>query len=241
MNLKLIGATVAAAVLAVASASQASATYHFTFNQSAAFSGATAGGIDVTDTGSGLTFDVSLLSGYLFKASGTNHDSLAFNLDVAGLSISPLHPTNNLGNNFLFQAAGSSFSEPPFNDNPFNYAIDCITETHGPGAHAGCVNGPDATKNPQSYSFSIAGVGIGDLFSNNVYNTKDIWFSADITTVPGVGAFAGSTAAAVTGNIGATMDPRGIVPEPATWAMMLIGFGGMGALLRRQRRQAATA
>ncbi|HEX7943502.1 MAG TPA: PEPxxWA-CTERM sorting domain-containing protein [Phenylobacterium sp.] len=25
------------------------------------------------------------------------------------------------------------------------------------------------------------------------------------------------------------------VPEPATWAMMLIGFGGMGAMLRRRR------
>lgn len=28
------------------------------------------------------------------------------------------------------------------------------------------------------------------------------------------------------------------VPEPATWAMMLIGFGGMGVALRRQRRRA---
>lgn len=27
------------------------------------------------------------------------------------------------------------------------------------------------------------------------------------------------------------------VPEPSTWAMMLLGFGGLGALLRRQRAQ----
>ena len=25
------------------------------------------------------------------------------------------------------------------------------------------------------------------------------------------------------------------VPEPATWAMMLVGFGGLGGLLRRRR------
>ena len=25
------------------------------------------------------------------------------------------------------------------------------------------------------------------------------------------------------------------VPEPSTWAMMLLGFGGLGALLRRRR------
>ncbi len=28
----------------------------------------------------------------------------------------------------------------------------------------------------------------------------------------------------------------GAVPEPATWAMMIIGFGGVGALMRRNRR-----
>jgi hypothetical protein len=27
----------------------------------------------------------------------------------------------------------------------------------------------------------------------------------------------------------------GAVPEPATWAMMLIGFGGMGLVTRRRR------
>jgi hypothetical protein len=31
------------------------------------------------------------------------------------------------------------------------------------------------------------------------------------------------------------------VPEPATWAMMLFGFGGIGATLRRRRRQPALA
>jgi len=31
------------------------------------------------------------------------------------------------------------------------------------------------------------------------------------------------------------------VPEPATWAMMLMGFGGLGAMLRRRRSLAAFA
>ena len=29
--------------------------------------------------------------------------------------------------------------------------------------------------------------------------------------------------------------PNGAVPEPATWAMMIIGFGGVGAMVRRRR------
>jgi hypothetical protein len=33
----------------------------------------------------------------------------------------------------------------------------------------------------------------------------------------------------------------GAVPEPATWAMMLVGFGGLGALIRRRRSEAALA
>ena len=29
------------------------------------------------------------------------------------------------------------------------------------------------------------------------------------------------------------------VPEPASWALMLTGFGGLGAMLRARRRPAA--
>jgi len=234
MKKQLFGLVAAASIAFAGSASAATITT-FTFDQSAAFGSAVAGTVTVTDTGSELDFVVSLVDGFLFKASGNQHDSLAFNLDLGGLLISPVHPTNNLGNDFLFQATGSSFSEGTFSAADFNYAIDCITETHGPTAHAGCVNGPDGTKNPQSYSFSIAGVGLSNLFSNQQFGGKDIWFSADVTTNPGHGLFAQSTAAAVTGNIGATLDSGGGVPEPATWAMMLVGFGGMGAILRRRR------
>ena len=33
----------------------------------------------------------------------------------------------------------------------------------------------------------------------------------------------------------------GAVPEPATWAMMLVGFGGLGAAMRSRRKLAAAA
>ena len=35
--------------------------------------------------------------------------------------------------------------------------------------------------------------------------------------------------------------PPGGVPEPATWAMMLVGFGGLGAVMRRRRAVALAA
>jgi hypothetical protein len=34
--------------------------------------------------------------------------------------------------------------------------------------------------------------------------------------------------------------PTSQVPEPASWALMLLGFGGMGGLLRGQRRTRLT-
>jgi hypothetical protein len=42
-----------------------------------------------------------------------------------------------------------------------------------------------------------------------------------------------------------SLDTSGVVitpaPEPATWAIMLMGFGGLGAAMRARRKQAATA
>jgi hypothetical protein len=40
-------------------------------------------------------------------------------------------------------------------------------------------------------------------------------------------------------DISVTGPARGAAPEPGTWAMMLVGFGGAGALLRSRRRLVA--
>jgi subtilisin-like proprotein convertase family protein len=46
-----------------------------------------------------------------------------------------------------------------------------------------------------------------------------------------------------TGNLGSwTLSlSTAAIPEPATWAMMILGFGGVGGVLRSARRRAATA
>jgi hypothetical protein len=56
------------------------------------------------------------------------------------------------------------------------------------------------------------------------------WFSADVITSTGA-----------TFNVGAKDAFVSTVPEPATWALMILGFGGAGAVLRSRRRTAATA
>ena len=72
----------------------------------------------------------------------------------------------------------------------------------------GGVTGCGATE-----GYSIAGVPITSLALNTINVTG---------TSRGLGSFGGN----------ATFSP---VPEPATWAMMLIGFGAMGVAFRRRR------
>lgn len=47
----------------------------------------------------------------------------------------------------------------------------------------------------------------------------------------------GATADSFTVNIGPAVAP-GAVPEPATWAMLILGFGAVGGALRRRKRPA---
>jgi hypothetical protein len=48
------------------------------------------------------------------------------------------------------------------------------------------------------------------------------------------GGSAPATGGVATGNL--TFQPAAAVPEPATWAMMLLGFGAMGFAITRRRR-----
>lgn len=51
------------------------------------------------------------------------------------------------------------------------------------------------------------------------------------TFTPGATGFVTATSSAI----------AAAVPEPASWAMMLAGFGGLGAMLRQRRRLASVA
>lgn len=90
--------------------------------------------------------------------------------------------------------------------------------------------------NPTVFQASLTGV-VTSLTGGGVYvnfNNTPLLFNSsagDFTfTINDVSVTAGSTAAAITAQIQAA------VPEPGTWAMMLLGFGAIGYSMRRRRK-----
>lgn len=70
-------------------------------------------------------------------------------------------------------------------------------------------------------NLSIANIG------TTAYGTKQLAFAADVFSNGNTGNVAALAAHITQG-----------VPEPASWALMIIGFGGVGAALRHRRRHA---
>lgn len=72
----------------------------------------------------------------------------------------------------------------------------------------------------------------GPVAGNNVFALNQF---QNISTTGGNLSFSSASRVQFAGQIGAA---SGAVPEPATWAMMLVGFGAVGYAMRRQRKNA---
>jgi hypothetical protein len=106
-------------------------------------------------------------------------------------------------------------SSSPFSG--FNIGLNCDQPACGNGG---------GTPHPASpLVFDITGTGLGVLAADP-FNGHPINFAVDVVRGEGVTAVVG-------GGLG------GAVPEPATWGLMILGFGGAGAALRSRRRKAA--
>jgi hypothetical protein len=232
MNRNFLAAVAAGALLLGANAASATtAVYNFTVYD-AAFTG-NLGTVTVTDHGTNtLDIDVLLAANTSFQLQGNGNikDALWFNLPgLAGntsvtYNISapngPAPGTGDYPTGGLFTGA--------------NYSASGYGQGWSSGHYAMRVQDSSGGGNLDYYSghltFSVTGnlpLSIASLTTGQP-QTGAVVFGADLRQC--------ITATCVTGPAGAILSPQpGGVPEPATWAMMLFGFGGIGALLRRRR------
>ncbi|MBL8770472.1 MAG: PEP-CTERM sorting domain-containing protein [Phenylobacterium sp.] len=129
-------------------------------------------------------------------------------------------------------------------------------------AASGCQN---ACTNLLSGSFTngiIKGLGNAGSFTVADSGTQSVSFTSDFLQFPGglenmtltLGSVVGSPSighlpgkalntfkASATGSFGSDPGPTGYVPEPATWGLMIMGFLGAGAMIRRRRASPAAA
>jgi hypothetical protein len=233
---KLLFAFAALAGLAVASPSQASvvnSTYNLNLNgmSTGTCPGGICGTVSVTgDTTSSLTVSVDLANGVLFHANHTGSSGTGpfFYFDLtggSGVTFTNVGDNGSIGgNNYSFNtpASGSFVPNPGNFPGPYDYQVTCTNNTSGKVCDDPfhfTINGGSAL-NPLSLD-SPSG---GGSFANN-----QVAFVADLS----VSGTCDTACTAGTGDVGSTLAPA--VPEPTTWAMMLLGFCGVGFMAYRRR------
>jgi hypothetical protein len=244
MNKTLLAAVAAGTLLLGANAASAAVqTYDFSV-YNAAFTG-NLGSVTVTDHGtSTLDFDVVLGSNVYFQlTNGSPHDAFWFDLPGLGGThavtyniTSPDGTDPGTGD----YPTGGDFNGSGYSNNSygqgwadqFDYAIR-VSDSSNPNQYFG--NGGHLTFSVTADSgatLSLASLGAGHVENVNGQN-YNVVMGADLRQC--------LSQTCVTGPVGAIINSGGAVPEPATWGLMILGFGGIGSLLRRRRGQLALA
>jgi len=149
-------------------------------------------------------------------------------------TIGNLDVTNFLAWNLLLSIPGQSFALDQTNSVVLSYQ----SGFYGPANN-------DVTATAHDILFNFDGTDGGYLgFQQGAYSGNHYWCNATITqgfdckaggqTVAPISVFSAYEFQAFRGNV-VIASVAGSVPEPASWAMMLAGFGVLGTALRRRR------
>jgi PEP-CTERM motif len=159
---------------------------------------------DLATIGTGVTVDVSLVSGVNFVNTGGPHTPFVYNVDTQFF-------TYTSGPNSPFTQPGGTADTPW---GVFTNGINLTGDNGAPGNHGPIDFTLTATL---GHTLSIA-----DFVNNSLGHI----FAADVIVL-------------ATGTTGAVTGPGGVssVPEPSTWAMMILGFVGVGFMAYRRKSQ----
>jgi hypothetical protein len=227
--------------LTFSSASHASAVdLSFQLDLNGMSSGTCPGGVCGTvtvigDTTSSLTYTVDLASGVSFHADHTGNSGtgpfLYFELTDPGgaaITFSGLSSGGTIGGksySYNSPTSGSFVPNPGNFPGPYNFEATCTNATAGK-----ICAGP--------FSFTASGATSADPFvigepaGGGKFTTDNIAIVADLS----ISGTCLSNCTAGTGDVGTVP----AVPEPSTWAMMILGFLGLGLMAYRKKNVALT-
>jgi hypothetical protein len=237
---KIVSVGAVLATLALAGAARAT-VYDFALTVSDPAAGLTGhsngvdnfGNVAIDDTGGNLAFDVTINSGWeLRHANDSNHWTFGFNADKA---------VSYFGVTFLGGGAAAATEFTNENAAPFGTftnLVECNGGKSGKGGKTACQSGWTPGVNPTELKFTALGLKFTDLHqTSTTYGGKLTWFIADLVNAAGkTGNVGAKSCATATGGFCFGGGGGGdATPEPATWALMLIGVAGVGAITRRRR------
>jgi hypothetical protein len=239
-----------AAALACAGAASAATVYNMDVYETN-YSG-NLGTVTVSGEGtSTLTFDVSLASDvfYQMAGNGASHEAFWFDLSKA----LPLGGTTSFTGNVTYSISapnapgGASGGDFPtgglftggrsINDfgQGWNKNYDYGLSTSDNSATGSNLNyyGGELTFTVHANDGSLLSLASSTHDGNVVFGGADLRQCLDGNA---------KSQNCTTGPVGFSLAQQtSAIPEPAVWAMMLVGFGGLGAMLRYRRRELAAA
>jgi hypothetical protein len=171
--------------------------------------------ISQASLGANLVFTVALGAPYFFNDTtpGDAKDAFAFNPTFAGSLVTPL------------QTGFGIDTSLPQTQAPFNSFLKGLTFT---GAET--VQTLTFSYDPTDPNFLLSALAFSQSTRKNGNGGTLAFFSSDITTQK-----SGSDDA-TTGDVGA-LTLTTAIPETSTWAMMILGFMGVGFMAYRRRGQ----
>lgn len=202
----------AIAALALLQPQSAAAQTSYAFNSTAvdAFGAGPYGSVSLAQSFSDVLVSVSLRSDLNFVNTGS-HAIFTFNLAGSSGSnrVTDISFANGLSNVFgIISAPDNS----PFST--FSYGITCVDH---------CTNGGSGGGYADPLTFTVHNAVLSDFEQLSSGKGRAAYFAADV--INGTGT---------TGTMGATSVTA--VPEPASYAMLLAGFGLIGSIIKHRRR-----
>jgi hypothetical protein len=183
--------------------------------------------------GKSLDFTATLNSGAFHDTSDPQHHALGFDL-IGDPKINIVGSTNFPPITAASPQTAASTSFSPFGN--FEYVVD-FPHSNNPAditSFSFKVSAFDGSTLTVSSLDFTSYTGTSDCTNCVTGQNYNIYFASDIWSGPGM---TGNT-----GNIGALAPPgfpppgvNGSVPEPSTWAMMILGFFGIGLMAYRRK------